>query len=271
MANASSEQRPWLGLVVGNTRLHWAYFWGETLVNTWHTRHVTTAEAIALMQHQFAPLGWRSLVSESAFPMPVEPPPRELYIASVVPRQTALWDAHPHRRLVTLSQLPLTQLYPTLGIDRALNLLGAGDRYGWPALVIDAGTALTFTGGENGALVGGAILPGIAMQFQALTERTATLPEITATADLPPRWASDTPKAIQSGILHGVVAIARDFISDWQARYPDGAIVFTGGNGAQLYTWLTQQSGTSPGWHQDADLMFWGMCRCRQNDVLTDR
>jgi len=44
---------------------------------------------------------------------------------------------------------------------RALAVLGAGKKYGFPCLVIDAGTALTFTGVDRDKkLVGGAIDPG---------------------------------------------------------------------------------------------------------------
>jgi type III pantothenate kinase len=68
-----------------------------------------------------------------------------LYLASVVPSQTALWQTYPDVHIITLDQVPLQGVYPTLGIDRALALWGAGETWGWPMLVIDAGTALTLT------------------------------------------------------------------------------------------------------------------------------
>jgi type III pantothenate kinase len=89
-----------------------------------------------------------------------------LSLASVVPNQTALWQDYSNVHEITLDQVPLQGIYPTLGIDRALALWGAGETWGWPMLVIDAGTALTLTGADaNRCLIGGAILPGLACSF----------------------------------------------------------------------------------------------------------
>jgi type III pantothenate kinase len=40
-------------------------------------------------------------------------------------------------------------LYSTMGCDRALAAYGAGEKYGYPTLVIDGGTALTLTGDDS--------------------------------------------------------------------------------------------------------------------------
>lgn len=46
-------------------------------------------------------------------------------------------------------------------------------------LVIDAGTALTFTAADaDQRLVGGAILPGLGLQRSSLAQKTATLPRV---------------------------------------------------------------------------------------------
>lgn len=82
--------------------------------------------------------------------------PLPLVLASVVPSQTLLWQAYPQVQVLTLDHIPLGGTYPTLGIDRALALWGVGSTWGWPALSIDAGTSLTFTGATAAAsLVGG--------------------------------------------------------------------------------------------------------------------
>ena len=52
-----------------------------------------------------------------------------------------------------------------------------GETGGFPMLVIDAGTALTFTGADaNQCLVGGAILPGLRLQLASLGQKTGQLP-----------------------------------------------------------------------------------------------
>lgn len=56
-------------------------------------------------------------------------------------------------------------------------------------MVVDCGSALTFTAGdEQGRLGGGAILPGVRLQLAALGTRTAQLPsDVVLPDELPPR------------------------------------------------------------------------------------
>jgi type III pantothenate kinase len=261
----------WLALIVGNTRLHWALFEEMALRSVWHTPHLPAPIAERLIAANFAPDGWSVLPTwpPESSPLPTAwleraamSPPLPLYLASVVPQQTPLWQTYEAYQEICLEQVPLDNLYPTLGIDRALNLLGAGDRYGWPVLVIDAGTALTFTAGTAGQFLGGAILPGLALQFKALAQDTASLPAGELGTALPPRWARSTPEAIRSGVIRGCLATLADFVTDWQQQYPEAAIVLTGGDAPQLHQWVTPL-GSTP-WHQDDQVMFWGMARCRQ-------
>lgn len=151
-AGVTPAPEPWLALVIGNTRLHWAAFYGDELRETWHTCHLTAAQAAALIPNLGDRQPWLPLGARPCQDYPPQPP---LYLASVVPDQAVLWQTYPHLHSITLDALPLQNLYPTLGIDRALNLLGAGDRYGWPVLVVDGGTALTFTAGDDQTLIGG--------------------------------------------------------------------------------------------------------------------
>ncbi|HLO52401.1 MAG TPA: pantothenate kinase [Kamptonema sp.] len=237
------ENQTKIALMIGNSRLHWAIFAGTVIQETWDTDHFTPE-----VTHQF--------ISEfnSGSPIP-------LILASVVPQQTALWQNYPKLRIITLDQLPLQGLYPTLGIDRALAILGAGVQLGWPMMIVDAGTALTFTGADvNRRLVGGAILPGLALQLSSLAQKTAALPLINLPENLPPRWAMDTVEAIQSGIIYTLVAGVRDFIEDWQRQFPESKIVFTGGDRTFLLTYLkTLFPALATSIIEAPHAIFWGM------------
>ena len=170
--------------------------------------------------------------------------PIPLILASVVPSQTALWQIYPHLRLITLEDVPLGGMYPTLGIDRALAVWGAGITWGFPALVIDAGTALTFTGADNHqCLVGGAILQGLGLQFASLGQKTGQLPllETRIMTSLPPRFAINTSDAIQSGVIYILLSGIKDFIEAWWRLFPDSQIVITGGDSHLLKNYLQQQ------------------------------
>jgi type III pantothenate kinase len=217
-----------LFLAIGNSRLHWAWFSADRLQTTWDTPHFDAAVVEQMMTNglQFAP---------EVADLPIGLP---LTIASVVPAQTQLWQAYPQANVVQLADIPLGKAYPTLGIDRALALWGAIVTYGAPVLVIDGGTALTLTGADGDRnLVGGAILPGVRSLFLSLHRSTAELPQVELGELLPDRWATNTPDAIRSGIIHTVTAGVREFIADWLESYPDSPIVFTGGDGELLLGW----------------------------------
>ena len=221
----SNPPKTWLALIIGNSRLHWGLFNKETLTKAWDTNYLTSP-------HPLVPLSPH---------LPISPSP-PLFIASVVPAQTKLWQNHPNAKFITLNEIPLNNLYPTLGIDRALSLLGAGETWGFPMLVIDAGTALTFTGADNHRnLIGGAILPGLGLQFSTLTNKTGQLPNVELPQQLPPRYAVNTSEAIQSGIIYTILAGIKDFIAAWWYDFPESQIAITGGDRTLLFNYLKSQ------------------------------
>lgn len=230
----------WIALVIGNSRLHWAWGTGAEVQQCWHTSHLAPEAIARLVRQDF---DFTSI--DEACPNGAKRfKERDLYIASVVPAQTAQWVTYcPRATCFTLADLPLKDGYPTLGIDRALAVCGAVARYHRPVLVIDAGTALTVTGVDaEFRLIGGAIVPGVRLQFQSLGVYTADLPLVTldsvAKVGYPPRWAMQTETAILSGVLHMLTSGVRDFIQDWGDRYPDTTLVLTGGDRRLIWTEL---------------------------------
>ncbi len=209
------DNSPWFGLMLGNSRRHWAKFVGTTVLKAWDEEN--TVQLPPLTDH-----------------LP-------LLIASVISEQTSYWATSPQVRVLTLADVPLKGMYSTLGIDRALAVFGGGTCYGWPILVIDAGTALTFTGADTEQrLVGGAILPGLGLQQSSLAQKTSALPAIEFSQDLPQRWAKDTSQGIQSGIIYTLLAGMLDFIKAWQTEYPQSSIVITGGDCNRLHSYFTK-------------------------------
>jgi len=126
--------------------------------------------------------------------------------------------------------VPLQSVYPTLGIDRALALWGAGETWGWPMLVIDAGTALTLTGADaDHCLVGEQFYPSwLTAPVSGSTNRGLPLVDIGDFVSLP-RWALNTTEAIQSGVIYTIIAGIRDFIEAWRQDFPRSCATLTGG------------------------------------------
>jgi type III pantothenate kinase len=215
----------WLGLIIGNSRLHWCYFEEDKIQQTWNTLQ---AESLAELPNLLD----NSLNSYLKAQIP-------LYIASVVPSATKIYFSLPQTIIINPQIIPLLDIYSTMGVDRILTLWGAGCNYGFPCLVIDSGTALTFTGvNENKKLIGGAILPGVRLQLQTLFFNTAALPEIQIIGDIIPRWAKNTPSAIQSGVIYTIIATIRDFTQDWLSQYPQSKVILTGGDALLLFQYL---------------------------------
>jgi type III pantothenate kinase len=230
----NNHQNIQIGLSIGNSRYHWAWFLNTKLQSSWDTTYLTPDRFSQSLQ-----IDLQSTISQAQLEIDRIP----IYLASVVPTQTEIWQQLDRVNVINLTNIPLTNIYPTLGIDRALAVLGAGEIYGYPVLVIDGGTALTITGvDDNCRLIGGAILPGLRLQINSLATGTAALPEIGLPQQLPPRWSDNTPGSIASGILHTVSAGIRDFILDWQQLFPDSHIVFTGGDGELLAKYLELES-----------------------------
>jgi type III pantothenate kinase len=227
-------QWDWLGVVIGNSRFHWAYFHKKELQQSWDSE-----EAII-------PRDWEDLC---------------LYIASVVDAKTLSFREHPNQRQIELADIPLPGVYPTMGVDRALALWGAMESWGYPCLVIDGGTALTFTGANQlGEFRGGAILPGLRLQLESLALSTAALPRIDLSTELPTFWAKNTPEAIRSGVIYTILAGIKQFLTDWWTQFPGSPVIFTGGDGEILHDYLTQVEGIpSSLLHVDTNLVFWGM------------
>lgn len=264
MAPSTPTDNSWLALAIGNSRSHWAGFRGNTLQDAWDTPHLPSGAIARLIDARFDFKVWAAefegLKLPSWQPSELAPP---LWIASVVPSQLALWQSYPGARAISREQIPLQGTYPSLGIDRALALWGAGTELGWPVLAIDAGTALTFTGGDrDGSLVGGAILPGLGLQLRSLQQKTAALPLVEAPllASPPPRWALNTEDAILSGVTYTVLAGVRDFIEAWWREFPESAVALTGGDRAFLLNSL-QALYPEMAARVTADpyLIFWGM------------
>ena len=241
------EQECWLGLMIGNSRLHWSYFQGDKLIQTWNTSQISCLTQLPHILND-------QLKSYLQAKIP-------LYIASVVPSATKIYLPLPQTKIIDSHLIPLKNVYPSMGVDRILALWGGGYKYAFPCLVIDSGTALTFTGAdEQHKLVGGAILPGVRLQLQALFFNTASLPEIEVISGITPRWANDTPGAIQSGVIYTIVAGLKDFSEDWLKKYPHSHIILTGGDALLLSEYLTTIfPHFSDRFQVDPNLIFFGM------------
>jgi type III pantothenate kinase len=117
-----------------------------------------------------------------------------------------------------------------LGADLAAGAIGAVAIHGSPVIVINFGTATTFSAvGDKGAFLGAVIAPGIQISIDALATRTAKLPQIALAAPAS-AIGRDTVSALQSGIVYGAVGQTEGMVARLRAEMGGSPkVVATGG------------------------------------------
>jgi len=117
-----------------------------------------------------------------------------------------------------------------IGIDRLVNAFAAKKIYGYPAIIIDFGTATTFCAlDRQGKYLGGAITSGLAISRDILHNRTAKLPFIKIEK---PKNAigKDTKEAMRSGLYFGYIDMVNGMIKRFKDKLGKNAkVVATGG------------------------------------------
>ncbi|MBK8879425.1 MAG: type III pantothenate kinase [Haliscomenobacter sp.] len=167
-------------------------------------------------------------------------------LSSVVPDLTSVFTEVAHS---LFGQTPLIVgpgVYPYLGLtmsrpseigtDLVANAVAALWRYQRDCIVVDFGTALTFTTvRKEGEILGVAIAPGLKTAIQSLFQKTAQLPEVPLELPATP-IGKDTVHAIQSGVLHGYVGLVRHMVQEIRLEAGSHYLaVATGGLSSILY------------------------------------
>jgi type III pantothenate kinase len=145
-----------------------------------------------------------------------------------------------------------------VGADLVANAVAAYDMFHASCIVVDFGTALTFTavaaptqgspGGPvgSGELRGVAISPGLTSAVDALVRSTSQLPRVPLAA--PPVVAGrNTVHSIQSGVVFGYVSLVEGLIRRLRAELGGSAeVVVTGGSSPVIAPLLQEQVAMEP-------------------------
>jgi type III pantothenate kinase len=216
---------------VGNTQTHFGTFRGGELLEHWRfaTVRESTADQIGAALRNL--LGLRGYGLEDL---------EGSIVSSTVPQLEPEWTAMASRYLghEMLAVGPgmktgMAIRYDNpreIGADRLVNAVAIRDRFDGAAVCVDFGTATTFdVVSREGEYVGGALMTGIEISLEALSERGARLPKV----DLaPPKSVigKNTIDAIRSGVVFGyagaIDAILRRVFDELAERT---AVISTGG------------------------------------------
>lgn len=129
------------------------------------------------------------------------------------------------------AQLPVKTRSPyEIGSDLVANAMAGWTHYKGDCVIVDFGTALTFTTVVQDTIHGVAIAPGIMTAVKALSSNTAKLFDVPL--EMPESvFGKDTIQAIQAGILMGYDALVRGMISKIriEIQHDKIPVVATGG------------------------------------------
>jgi type III pantothenate kinase len=217
---------------VGNTQTHFGAFRDEELVEHWRfaTVRQSTADELGAALGNLLELRGMSFADLEAS-----------IVSSTVPQLEPEWGEMAsrylrHEMLVVgpglRTGMAIRYDNPReIGADRLVNAVALRTRFdGGPGVCVDFGTATTFdVVSREGEYIGGALMTGIEISLDALTERGARLPKVELA---PPKTVigKNTIDAIRSGVVFGyagaVDAILRRLYEELGERLP---VVATGG------------------------------------------
>ncbi len=167
------------------------------------------------------------------------------------------------QRLTAEMPLPIQLNYKTpktLGADRVADACGAVSLHpGEPCLVIDAGTCITVDFVDaKGVYHGGAIMPGLKMNLQALNTFTDKLPLIEIeSVEKAPVLGRTTEESILAGTLGATLLALAGYVTLYKEKAPGLRVLLTGGDAERLMA-----SGAN-GWEHVPHLTLIGL-----NEIL---
>ncbi len=203
-----------LAIDIGNSNVTFGLFQSDRWLGIW--RLPTRSDREALLFYETRLSDW--LLESGVRPEQL----KQAVISSVVPELAPLFRKLIQHLLHLDPLLVEPDIYPQLelridrpeelGADLFANAVAAHRVLQRDCIIVDFGTALTFTTlTGQGHVLGVAIAPGLKTSIQALSSSTAKLPEVPLELPSTP-IGRNTVHAIQSGVLNGYVGLVRHLL-----------------------------------------------------------
>ncbi|MFP4329639.1 MAG: type III pantothenate kinase [Alkalispirochaetaceae bacterium] len=241
-----------LTIDIGNSNIAFGIHSGEKMVEQWRLRTdpSKTADEYRVL--------FRSLLSESSVPLDDV---QRVVVSSVVPALssplTRMIGSLAGQKPLVVSNKLVTGLKPgipaELGADLLANAVAANALYEEHVIIVDFGTALSFTAvSDAGEVLGVTIAPGLRAAMEALTSNTAQLLNVEL---LPPpdTLGQTTVHAIQSGVVLGYVSLVEGIVGrmtrDIESRAGGRVSVVATGGMADAIAPLTEVFTDVRPWH----------------------
>lgn len=184
--------------------------------------------------------------------------PEGVIISSVVPDHTTV-VGEAIREFLSLEPLIVSDKINTgltfnirnpenLGSDRIANAVAAYERCHCPVAVVDFGTATTISiVGKSAVFLGGAILPGVRLMNESLSEGTAQLSAVPLTEQPISALGVDTAECIHAGIFFGTAGAVERILSEIEKAIGSKLkVILTGGYGSILAKFFKNEADFIP-------------------------
>ena len=231
-----------LAVNIGNSNMRFGLFKSEDEIISWtiNTKpYRTEDECFAKFHNMYEPFGLKKEDISG------------IVVGSVVPPMTAS-VVNSLQRIHGLTPMVVDRTTPSgvkhkskqMGTDLYANAVAAHELYDGKKIVIDFGTALTFTGiDENGNTLGVVIAPGIKTALKSLIEETAQLPEIEL-KEPEKVLGFDTVSCMQSGMVYGFTSFVEGMIDRINEEVNENCYVIATGGMSFVYAPLTKKINT---------------------------
>ncbi len=146
-----------------------------------------------------------------------------------------------------------SDLHTQLGADIVAYCVGAAAKYPSPVIVVDFGTAVTFSLLRGNVYEGCVIAPGVRVGLEALSRQAAELPSISLS---PPSalLGHNTVDAMRAGVVYGNAGLVDGMLDRLEeATEPVESVVATGAYAGDIVPYCRREIV------QDADLLLEGL------------
>ncbi len=223
-----------LAVDIGNTNTKVAYFEKGKLSNTQVYEAFPEAELLDLLSGKLCE---RAIVSSVKKLSPA-------FLKSMAQNQVLIFSSD--------TALPLKIEYATpqtLGVDRIAAAVGAKALFPKQnVLCFDFGSCITTEFVDQaGVYHGGSIAPGMNLRFKSMHTFTDKLPLIAAQQfPQPTVTGNSTESCMISGVVNGILFEIKGMISQYELKYKDLKVVFTGGDATYFESLLNMKIFVDP-------------------------
>lgn len=218
-----------LTIDIGNTNVSMGYLKNGKVVKVCHVSSTVSVEKLRVdLDKTLKKFRFANLVGVA--------------ICSVVPEVLKVVEARIKQQLGLKSivvgrdiHVPIKNNYDypqQVGQDRLVGAYAAKMLYGYPSIIIDLGTAITFdVVSKRGEYEGGMIVPGLRLSAETLFHKTALLPRIDRMKIPHQLIGKNTKESILSGLFNGYGAMCSGLIDLIKKRVKGRPkVIITGGH-----------------------------------------